>query len=510
MNGVGPRIILIGGTYRGLCVLERLLERGERVVAFIGQEGGGERDFCPEILEMCDRHSIPARSAHKLGEEIVRWLEDRIRPDLAIAVGIDMEIPVAVGGNTRLGLLEVLDRSRDAADPRVVLRQRGQEVLSRPLAPPSDADDPEDSELWAVEEMLEAIDEYLSRLPAASRASEYAVRYNAAGPADDILEALARTDQPGENTAQLEQEAALYLGADTVLALSSTAQAFALLGEALGFSEGDEVLCPGIGSKGAIDALRARGVTLVFADVEPGSLTLDPDGLLDGIGPRTRALLVAHPFGQPADLAGLYACAGEAGLEVIEDASAALGARFEKSRIGRSPCTAVFRLPLGSGDLGLEPVLLSLSPALAERCAAFPAQLRLRDGAAELARAALAGWDDEIAARRAVARTYSSELGRYDAFRVPPTPEERLPTYASFVLGVTRHSRASAEDLHKLRAEAGIETRRLVPAVAGRELGELPAVDQARASSLLLPVHPGLDEAQLDHVLDTLFGYAIG
>ena len=55
------------------------------------------------------RRSIPARSAHKLGEEIVRWLEDRIRPDLAIAVGASMEIPLAIGGNTRLGLIEVSD-----------------------------------------------------------------------------------------------------------------------------------------------------------------------------------------------------------------------------------------------------------------------------------------------------------------------------------------------------------------------------------------------------------------
>ena len=64
-----PGSSLIGGTYRAVCVLERLLERGERVVAFIGVEGGGERDFCPEILELCDRAGVPARSGHKLGEE---------------------------------------------------------------------------------------------------------------------------------------------------------------------------------------------------------------------------------------------------------------------------------------------------------------------------------------------------------------------------------------------------------------------------------------------------------
>ena len=45
MNRKGPRILLIGGTYRALCVLEHLLERGERVVAFLGQEREEERDF---------------------------------------------------------------------------------------------------------------------------------------------------------------------------------------------------------------------------------------------------------------------------------------------------------------------------------------------------------------------------------------------------------------------------------------------------------------------------------
>ena len=58
----GPRILIIGGTYRALSVLERLLERGCRVVAYIGIEGGGERDFCPEILEICDRNQIAART----------------------------------------------------------------------------------------------------------------------------------------------------------------------------------------------------------------------------------------------------------------------------------------------------------------------------------------------------------------------------------------------------------------------------------------------------------------
>ena len=76
MRRNGPRILLIGGTYRALCVLEQPLERGEHVAAFLGQEREGERDFCSELLEVCDRASIPARSGRKLGEETVRWLDE--------------------------------------------------------------------------------------------------------------------------------------------------------------------------------------------------------------------------------------------------------------------------------------------------------------------------------------------------------------------------------------------------------------------------------------------------
>ena len=508
MNLSSPRITLIGGTYRALCVLERLLERGEHVVAFIGQEGGGERDFCPEILELCDRHSIPARSAHKLGEEIVRWLEDRVRPDLAIAVGVSMEIPFAIGGNTRLGLLEVSDFFPNESGTGVALRQRGQEVLARKLPAPADDDEAGDAYLRMVDEMIDLIDEFLDGLPPATRTQRVRVPFESCALADDALEQIGHHPEPGADTNELEREAARYLGAERVLAVRSTTEAFVLLATALQLDE-CEVICSAIASEAAIAALGSHGATPVFADVEPGTLAPDPDRVGDVLSPATRALLISHPFGQPAALHRLYALAKEAGLEVVEDAGASLGARFGPSRLGRGPCTAVFRLPLG-GDSGCEAVLIALPSALA--CAVEPVAgaLRLGDGAARIARGELARWEDVLAARRRNALVYAAELGRYDAFRIPQTPEDRLPTYAGFVLRVTRFARTSADDLHKLLLDCGVETRRIVLPVAGRQLGDVPVADQARASGILLPVHPGLTPAQLDHVLDCLFSYAIG
>ncbi len=509
MDRTGPRIILIGGTYRALCVLERLMERGERVVAFIGQEGGGERDFCPEILEICDRYSIPARSAHKLGEEIVRWLEDRIRPDLAIAVGTSMEIPIAIGGNTRLGLIEVTDFFSNETCPGVVLRQRGQDVLVRKVPPPGEHVDGGDAYLHLVEEIVAALDEYLDGLPDAAPATRVRVPFDAPSGRTGVLTRTSERSEPGPETDALERELASWLGAEHVLALRRPADAWDLLARALAIADGERVICPGLVSRRAPAAFAARGASLVFADVEPRLLTLDPDGLSPALTDGARVLLIAHPFGQPAALDRLYPIAAEAGLEVIEDGGAGLGARFGASRLGRAPCTTVFRLPLAAGEPGLEAGIVTLSPALAKAVAPLAESLRLGDGSAALARTALADLDNVLSARRANARAYS-ELSRYDAFRVPATPDERMPTYSSFVLGITRFARTSADDLHKLLGDSGIETRRLALAATSRDLADLPVAEQARTSSVLLPVHPGLREIQLEVVLDAIFGYAIG
>ncbi len=73
-----------------------------------------------------------------------------------------------------------------------------------------------------------------------------------------------------------------------------------------------------------------------------------------------------------------------------------------------------------------------------------------------------------------------------------------------------RFARTSADDLHKLLLDGGIETRRLHPPLADRDLAALPCSDSALATGLLLPIEPPLGEARREHLLDAIFGYAIG
>ena len=501
-----PRIALIGGTYRALCVLERLLERGDHVVAFIGQEGESERDFCPEILEVCDRASVPARSARKLGEEIVRWLEDRIRPDLAIVVGVNTEVPLAIGGNSRLGLLEVVDFFQSDSCPGVVLQQRGQVISCRELERPDELDEVGDVYLRMVDELVAALEEYLDQLVVSRSVPEVAIPFSPTPLGSEALADVVARPNSGSETVELERELDTYLDADHVFALSSSAQAFTLLARSLELGEGNEVLCPGIVSDSVLEGIRSTGARPVFVDVEPGRLTIDPKRVEMALSPRTRAIVIGHAFGQSAALDQLYGIAERAGLEVVEAAGASLGARFGESRLGRSPCTCVFRMPLGAAHAALVTVPHALAPRFAE----LADEHRLGDGAASAARRLLETWDDRVAMRRENASAYSAALVRYDAFDIPPTPEDALPVYAGYVLRLTRFSRTLADDMYKLLSESGVETRRLSIPLSERELARLPVAEAAASSGLLLPVEMPLTEAQRDHILDSLFSYAIG
>ncbi len=508
MPARGPRIVLIGRSFLALCVLERLLERGETVAAFVGQEGGSERDFCEEIHEVCSRHSIPARSARKLGEEAVRWLEDRIRPELAINVGASFDIPLASGGNSRLGLVELSDSGCAELPRRVALRQRGRDVVSRTLPESPAHDEAENEDLLAVDALLDLLESHLDGLRGPGAVSD--ISYHGAALGEEQLQLASADPTPGAHTDELERVLAGYVEAGTGLAVNSVSGAFEALFAELGLGPGDEVVCPAIVSQAAVNAVRTVGAQPVFADVQSGCLTLDPERLADVITPRKRALLFSHPWCQPAELDALYGAASETGLEVVEDASAALGARFEHSRIGRSPCAAVFRMPLAPLSPGAAPALLALPEELGARVRRRLQRERIGDGAATLATARLEDWDAELSARRQVAAHYSSELIRYDAFLVPSTPDGRLPSYAGYVLRLTRFSRTSAEDLHKLMAGSGIETRMFQLGVEAGALTDLAVADRVRGDALLLPCHAQLDSSAIDGVLDALFGYAIG
>lgn len=97
---------------------------------------------------------------------------------------------------------------------------------------------------------------------------------------------------------------------------------------------GDEVVTTPYTYGASVSCILANGAVPVFADVDPVTGLLDPVSVEERIGGRTRAILVTHIYGQPADLTALREIADRRGLALIEDGSQAHGARHRGRLVG--------------------------------------------------------------------------------------------------------------------------------------------------------------------------------
>jgi len=145
----------------------------------------------------------------------------------------------------------------------------------------------------------------------------------------------------GPKLEEFEECFTRYVGVPNAVALSSGTAGLHLGLLALGIGEGDEVILPSFTFIAAANAILHARATPVFVDIDARTLNLDPEKVERAITPRTRAILVVHTFGIPADMSTLLAIAQKHGLRVIEDACEALGAEYGGQRVG------------GLGDLGV-------------------------------------------------------------------------------------------------------------------------------------------------------------
>ena len=95
---------------------------------------------------------------------------------------------------------------------------------------------------------------------------------------------------------------------------------------ALGWGEGDEVLTSPLSFVASTNCLLYESATPVFCDIDPVTLTVDPEAVASAVGERTAGILPVHIFGYPADLPALAKTAEDRGVPMLEDACQALGA----------------------------------------------------------------------------------------------------------------------------------------------------------------------------------------
>ncbi|MBD3897458.1 DegT/DnrJ/EryC1/StrS family aminotransferase [Halomonas sp. ML-15] len=324
----------------------------------------------------------------------------------------------------------------------------------------------------------------------------------------------------GPEVAELEQRLAARAGVAHCIACGSGTAALQLAQMGLGIGPGDEVIVPGFGFVASPESVALCGARPVYAEIEPGSLLLDPQGLEALITPRTRAIMPVSLFGQCADMQAINDLAERHALIVIEDAAQSFGARRHgraSCALSRVACTSFFpSKPLGCyGDGG---ALFTDDDDLAEQLRRLinhgdagryqHLQLgmnsRLDTLQAAILLVKLAVFDDEVAQRQGVAERYDALLDGL-ALDLPQRLPGNTSVHAQYTLQLEGRDEVAARLL-----EAGIPTaihypRPLYrqPAVADPSC-RLPICEAACARVLSLPMHPYLESAQQRRVAEAL------
>lgn len=149
------------------------------------------------------------------------------------------------------------------------------------------------------------------------------------------LDVLRRGDMSGtEITKQFEAEFRAWLDVDYALAFNNGTASLLAAMYGCGVGIGDEVICPSITYWATGAPAFALGATLVFADIDPVTLCLDPKDIEHRIGEKTKAIVVVHYLGYPADMDPIMDIARKYNIKVIEDVSHAHGGIYKGRQLG--------------------------------------------------------------------------------------------------------------------------------------------------------------------------------
>ena len=193
-----------------------------------------------------------------------------------------------------------------------------------------------------------------TRIPLVDLKAQYATL------AEDVQAAFARVEERqyfigGPETKAFEEEYAASCEASQCVAVSSGTSALELTLKALGIGPEDEVITVSHTFFATIGAILQCGATPVFVDVDLDTWTMSPGAVAEAVGPKTRAILAVHLYGNPVDMAAIAAAAP--GVPIVEDAAQAHGARYDGGPIGHAAVAACYSFYPGKtlgahGDAG--------------------------------------------------------------------------------------------------------------------------------------------------------------
>jgi dTDP-4-amino-4,6-dideoxygalactose transaminase len=255
----------------------------------------------------------------------------------------------------------------------------------------------------------------------------------------------------GPKTKRFEREFAAAVGSPHAVAVSSATAALHLALDALRLGPGDEVIVPVYTFTASAAVVVHCGARPVFVDVDPRTCNLDPARFKAAITPRTRAVIVVHIGGLPAEMDAILAIARAHHIAVVEDAAHAFPARYRGRMVGTIGDLTAFSFyatkTLATGDGGM---LVTANAEYAARATLMALHGMSRDAwkryttegswryevleagfkynmtdlAAAIGLHQLARRDWLLARRRAIAARYTAAFAEMSELETPPDPDD--------------------------------------------------------------------------------------
>ena len=345
----------------------------------------------------------------------------------------------------------------------------------------------------------------------------------------------------GPRSFEFEQQFAEYVGAKYALAVNSCTAALHLALEAIGLSNGDEVLVPTVTFTATGEVVGYFGAQPVLVDVDPLTLNLCPVDAERKITAKTRAIIPVHFAGQPCDMDAIHDLAQRHGLRVVEDAAHAVPASYHGRPIGSVSETTCFSFyatkTLSTGEGGM---LTTDDAAIADRVRlmrlhgigrdawkrytaegtwyyevlASGFKYNMSDVLAAIGLVQLAKCDDMRARRATIAQRYDDAFGGIPALETPTLLADRQSSMHLYVLRLrTEQLRITRNDLIQHLKNVDIATSvHFIPLhmhpyyrdTFGYKSSDFPVAAREFERYLSLPLFPDMTGEQVNHVIESV------
>ncbi len=426
------------------------------------------------------------------------------------------------------------------------------------------------------QEILQLVEEYqLAREQEAPEfvPGESAVHY--AGRVYGPEELVAATDAvldfwltEGRYCAEFEERLAAWVGARNAILVNSGSSANLLAVSALtspllegrALKAGDEIITVAAGFPTTVAPIAQNGLIPVFVDVDIGTYNALPERIAQAVGPRTRAVFLAHTLGNPFDIGQILTTCEEHDLWLIEDNCDALGSLYDGKKTGTfghlSTCSfyPAHHITLGEGGAVLtdHPLLARAVRSLQswgrdcycptgvsnscdnrfnKQFGSLPHgydhkyvyshlgyNLKATEMQAAIGCAQLDRIDGFVDARIANFDYLSRELARHaDQLTLPGATPGSQPAWFAFPITVNEEAGCSRNELVQHLNEAGVETRNLFsgnllrhPACQGvehRVVGDLTNTDRVMNDTFFVGVYPGLSRENLVYMCEVFHDF---